>query len=392
MSRVLAFIPARCGSKSIAMKNIRPFCGQPLIYWNLEALEHCTAVDEVIVATDCDEITGIVEGFGFSKTRIYRRREENAQDHSSTESVMLEYIHQAGLPPEATFMLVQATSPLTTAAHYQAGLDQFQESGADSLLSAVRTKRFFWSEEGKSINYDYRNRPRRQDFAGLMLENGAFYISSVGNILEHGNRLSGKISVFEMPEHTALELDEPIDWEIGEQLMADYRIQAPDGPDFGSIRLFVSDVDGVLTDGSMYYTETGDELKRFHTYDGMAFKLMRAAGIKTALITSEDTQMVANRAKKLQIDHLYQGRLHGGKLHAIEDICELENISLQQVAYIGDDINCREALSAVGFAFCPANALPDIQALPRIIRLQRRGGDGAVREVYEKYIRPNLPR
>lgn len=158
----------------------------------------------------------------------------------------------------------------------------------------------------------------------------------------------------------------------------------------GRIKLFISDVDGVLTDGSMYYTESGDEMKRFHTYDGMAFKLMQEKGIKTALITSEDTQMVSNRAKKLKIDYLYQGRRHGGKLSAIEEICRLEQITLAEVVYIGDDINCREALSAVGYAFCPANALPDIKALPNVVHLEKKGGEGAVREVYERFIRPSI--
>ena len=152
------------------------------------------------------------------------------------------------------------------------------------------------------------------------------------------------------------------------------------------VKLVISDVDGVLTDGSMYYTESGDEMKRFHTYDGMAFNLMRERGIKTALITSEDTNMVSKRAKKLKIDYLYQGRRHGGKLAAIEEICRQENITLQQVIYIGDDINCREALSAVGYAFCPANALADIKALPNVIPLERKGGEGAVREMYDRFL------
>ncbi|PHN07563.1 KdsC family phosphatase [Flavilitoribacter nigricans] len=158
----------------------------------------------------------------------------------------------------------------------------------------------------------------------------------------------------------------------------------------GGVRLVISDVDGVLTDGSMYYTENGDEMKRFHTYDGMAFNLLRDKGIKTALITSEDTNMVANRARKLKIDYLYQGRRHGGKLSAIEEICRKENITLREVIYIGDDINCREALQAVGFAFCPANALPDIKALPNVIQLEKRGGEGAVREMYERFLRPQI--
>lgn len=387
MSEVIAFIPARCGSKSINMKNVRPFCGRPLIYWNLEALQQVAGVDRVVVATDCDEITEVVEGLGFSKVEVYRRDPENAQDHSSTESVMLEFIQREKLGPEDIFMLVQLTSPMTGAEHFAGGLEHFRETGADALLSAVRSKRFYWTENGESINYDYLNRPLRQNFPGQMLENGAFYISTVKAVNASGNRLSGKIAVYEMPEYTSIELDEPIDWLIGEKLMEHYRLQPAIAPDFSRVKLVVSDVDGVMTDGSMYYTENGDEIKRFHTYDGMAFKLMQAKGIKTALITSEDTAMVANRARKLKIDYLYQGRLHGGKLQAIEEICKQEGISLEEVVYIGDDINCREALSAVGFAFCPANALPEIKALPNIIQLARKGGEGAVREMYERFLR-----
>lgn len=391
MSQLIAFIPARCGSKSITMKNIRPFCGRPLIYWNLEALQHARGVDRVVVATDCQEIENTVQGFGFSKVEIYRRDPENAQDHSSTESVMLEYIRRENLADEVLFMLVQLTSPMTVAAHFDGGLAHFREQQADSLLSAVRNKRFYWTEDGESINYDYRARPRRQDFPGQMLENGAFYITTVKAIQQTQNRLSGKIAVYEMPEYTAIELDEPIDWLIGEKLMEHYRLKPTTEPDFSQVRLVVSDVDGVMTDGSMYYTENGDEIKRFHTYDGMAFNLMKAKGIKTALITSEDTAMVSNRARKLKIDYLYQGRRHGGKLSAIEDICGKEGIGLENVAYIGDDINCREALSAVGFSFCPANALPDIKSLPNIIQLHRKGGEGVVREMYERFLRQTLP-
>jgi N-acylneuraminate cytidylyltransferase len=89
----------------------------------------------------------------------------------------------------------------------------------DSLLSAVRTKRFFWNASGEPLNYDYNNRPRRQDFEGLFMENGAFYINSVENILKFKNRLSGKVGVYEMPEASGFEIDEPEDWIIVESLL-----------------------------------------------------------------------------------------------------------------------------------------------------------------------------
>ncbi len=149
------------------------------------------------------------------------------------------------------------------------------------------------------------------------------------------------------------------------------------------IKLFLTDVDGVLTDGSMYYTESGDEIKRFHTHDGMAFELLRNAGIKTGIITSENTQIVARRAAKIKADYLFQGKRDGGKLAVAQQICTERGISLSEVAYIGDDINCLDLLQAVGMAACPANAVAVIKNLPSIILLEKKGGDGAVREFVE---------
>jgi YrbI family 3-deoxy-D-manno-octulosonate 8-phosphate phosphatase len=147
-----------------------------------------------------------------------------------------------------------------------------------------------------------------------------------------------------------------------------------------SVKLFITDVDGVLTDAGMYYSQSGEEFKKFNTHDGMAFQLLREAGIKTAIITSEETEIVERRAKKLRVDYLYQGRRDGGKLQAAIEICRLEGISLNEVSYVGDDINCLELLSAVKHSACPANATKKIKAIPGITLLETKGGEGAVRE------------
>ncbi len=154
------------------------------------------------------------------------------------------------------------------------------------------------------------------------------------------------------------------------------------------IKLFLTDVDGVLTDAGMYYTESGDEFKKFNTHDGMGIRLLMQRGVKTGFITSEATRIVERRAAKLKIDYLYQGTWK--KLEAAREICAKENVTLAETAYIGDDINCIELLSNVGLAACPANALPKVKAIPGIIHLEKRGGEGAVREfaelIMEKYL------
>ena len=145
------------------------------------------------------------------------------------------------------------------------------------------------------------------------------------------------------------------------------------------IKLFLSDVDGVMTDAGMYYTASGDEFKKFNTHDGMAFNILREAGIKTGIITTENTTIVERRAAKLKIDYVYQGAGFKGKLAAAMEICVKENITLNEVAYIG-------LLKAVGIAACPANSTKKVKAIPGIIHLQKSGGEGAIREFVDDYI------
>lgn len=381
---VIAFIPARGGSKSIPLKNIRNFCGQPLIYWNLKALSLVEEVDVVYVSTDSPEIEEVIEGFNFDKVKIFRRGADSASDTASTESAVLEFLESKVFPEDAIFMLTQATSPLTSRGDFSRAIGQFKKGNYDSLLSCVRTKRFFWSESGESINYDYKKRPRRQDFAGTLMENGAIYISKVGDIVSSQNRLSGNVGVYEMPEYTAVEIDEPDDWSIAEGLMVKHGLR--DDLKEGEIKLFLTDVDGTMTDSGMYYSSRGDEFKKFNTRDGMAFELLRDQGIKTGIITTEDTKIVADRASKVKADYLVQGVSGGGKLEAAQDICKKEGIHLGQVAYIGDDVNCRDLLKSVGYAACPADAASGVKSLDGIRVMSSAGGHGAVREFAEYII------
>lgn len=380
--KTIAFIPVRGGSKSIPLKNIKPLCGKPLVCWNIEALEACPEVDEIIIATDSDKIETTVKDQNYAKTKIYRRSAQNASDTATTESVMLEYIGHANPSADTVFMLVQATSPLTQTIHFSEAIALYKTKQYDSLLTCVRNYRFFWNADGTSKNYDYRNRPRRQNFSGELMENGAFYINTVSNIVTSGNRLSGKIGIYEMPEYTATEIDEPNDWIILESLMEKH-VLSKQGKKHTPIKLFISDVDGVLTDAGMYYSENGDELKKFNTRDGMGMQLLRTQGIKTAIITSEETHIVERRAKKLNIDYLFQGKQYGSKLDAALEICKKENISIENVAYIGDDINCFDLLSAAGTKACPSDAVQKIKQIPGIKILSLKGGEGCVREFIE---------
>lgn len=221
----IVFIPVRGGSKSIPLKNIKILNGRPLVYWTAYASQNAKCIDKVVIATDSPEIKSTVLDFNFSKLEVYDRSSENASDTASTESVMLEYINNSKLKDNDLFFLVQATSPMLKSEHIDGMYEEFCKNDSDSMFSSVREKQFKWGVNinGKTglqpVNYDYRNRPRRQDFEGLIAETGACYINSVGNIKRDKCRLSGKISTYELPSYTAYEIDEPADWIIVEELM-----------------------------------------------------------------------------------------------------------------------------------------------------------------------------
>ena len=147
------------------------------------------------------------------------------------------------------------------------------------------------------------------------------------------------------------------------------------------IKLFATDVDGTMTDGCMYYAENGLELKKFCFHDGMGFQLLREAGVKTAIITSENTPIVQKRADKLKVDYLSMGTWT--KLEFVQNICKELNITLNEVAYIGDDINDIELLNAVKYKACPANAVNKVKQIENIKILNSKVGEGAVREFIE---------
>ena len=386
----VAFIPVRGGSKSIPLKNIKPISGKPLVYWTVKAACECKYIDKVYVATDSEKIRKTVEGFRtgteanlFSKTAVIDRSAESASDKASTEFAMLEFADNYEFD---NIVLIQATSPLLQASDLDRGFEAFETKGTDSVLSVVRQKRFHWenNEEGYShpTNYDVFHRPRRQEFDGYLVENGAFYISSKEKLVKSRNRVSGNIKAVEMNEDTFFEIDEPSDWVIIEALMKKNGITAP--TEIPEIKLFLTDCDGCLTDGGMYYSENGDELKKFNTKDGMGFALLRQKGIVTGIITSETVDLNRRRAEKLKLDILEMGCKD--KLTAIKHICDSRGISLDNVCYIGDDINDIEALKSVGFGCCPANAMPEVKKTVDYVATAI-GGAGVIREIVEKIIR-----
>ncbi len=148
-------------------------------------------------------------------------------------------------------------------------------------------------------------------------------------------------------------------------------------------KLIITDIDGVWTDGGMYYDQTGNEWKKFNTTDSAGILFCRHFQIPVAIITGEDTKIVERRSKKLKIDFLYQGVEN--KLLIAKDLCNQLNIELNEVAFIGDDLSDYTLLKSVGYSAAPANAPDYIKEQVQFIT-RKKGGDGAFREFVEYLI------
>ena len=147
---------------------------------------------------------------------------------------------------------------------------------------------------------------------------------------------------------------------------------------FARVKLLALDVDGVLTDGGLYYSNSGEELKKFNVKDGQGIKLVMQSGVEVAIVSANNSAATLHRAKKLEIERAFIGIEN--KLATLEKICQELNLSLAQVAYVGDDLNDLPVLQAVGCPITVADAIPENKA--NVVYVTKlKGGQGCVREI-----------
>lgn len=382
MLKAIGFLPLRKGSKGIVNKNKRKMAGRPLFSWVLtEAI--FSNLNEIVVYTDDEFITSYIsENYKWTdKLTVMERSVESAADTASTELAIIEYCEKVSYDFD-TFCLLQATSPLTTFQDINACLKK-QSEDCDSVLTVVKTHRFSWDSKGSPLNYDFNNRPRRQDFEGLLIENGAVYVTSKNALLKSKNRISGNIGLVEMPEDSYHEIDSESDWKLVEQLLIDRLIRSKKSK---AITHLILDVDGVFTDGKVTYTENGELSKSFDMRDGMGLEMIRELGIHVMVMTSENSPLVAARMKKLQIVDVFLGVKD--KYGQMRFLLQKYNIDAGNIAYLGDDINDLASMCLVGWSLAPNNAMTIIKKYADIT-LNKEGGSGAIREACDLLIKNN---
>ncbi|MBP0904531.1 cytidylyltransferase domain-containing protein [Mariniflexile gromovii] len=369
----IGFIPLRKNSKGIVNKNKRKMVGRPLFTWVLgEAV--FSDLDMVYVYTDDSEIIDFInkEYHWTSKVKAVLRSDESATDTASTEFAMLEFCDSIDYDFDV-FCLLQATSPFTKREDINACLDTLND-GYDSSLTVVNTHRFLWNSNGTAINYNPHKRPRRQDFEGLLVENGSVYVTTKQALQKHENRIGEKVAVVKMPEDTLMEIDSETDWIAVETLLIERQKRAKESK---KITHIVLDVDGVFTDGTITYTKDGEHTKSFDMRDGMGLEILRQFNIEVMIMTSENSELVAKRMEKLKINHVFLGVKD--KYSLLQHVLNEQNISLNNVAYLGDDVNDLTNICSVGWSLTPNNATDVVKQHADIV-LSKNSGAGAIRE------------
>jgi CMP-N,N'-diacetyllegionaminic acid synthase len=220
--KVLAIIPARSGSKGIPGKNIRLLVGKPLLAHTIEQACAATQVSRVVVSTDGQEIAQVAQQYG---AEVIWRPDDLSGDTASSESALIHALsvleEQEEYSPDLIVFL-QCTSPIRHPDDIDRAVQKLLDTRSDALVSVVRSHRFYWREvggQGESINYDYRQRPRRQDREPEYQENGSIYVFKPWVLKEFKNRLGGKIALYEMDAWSAIDIDDPEDFALCEWIL-----------------------------------------------------------------------------------------------------------------------------------------------------------------------------
>jgi YrbI family 3-deoxy-D-manno-octulosonate 8-phosphate phosphatase len=380
--RVIAVIPARGGSQGVPLKNLEPVGGRSLLMRAVAACRQSQLIDVVVVSSDH---AGIQEEARRGGARVVIRPPAIAGNTASSESAVLHALTEVqgdGPAPEVT-VLVQCTSPFLDPDDLDSAIARVLAGEADCAFSAVESHAFLWkyAPDGLvGINHDASFRPRRQDREVEFRETGAFYAMRTDGLRRHGRRFFGTLVAQRVNDDQAMEIDTVDDLHMARLRAAVLEEQQRiDGLPLIDVDALVTDFDGVHTDDRLYLSQDGVESVQVSREDGMGVSLVRRAGVKLLILSTEVNPVVAARAAKLQVPVMHG---QSDKAQTLKEWMADEGLNPDRVAYVGNDVNDLGCLRLVGWPIAVANAHPDVEAVARL-KLTRRGGEGAVRELCE---------
>jgi YrbI family 3-deoxy-D-manno-octulosonate 8-phosphate phosphatase len=372
--RTVAVIPARGGSKGVVDKNLRFVGDRSLLARAVTAAAGSPQVTHVLVSTDEPRIAEEAQRWG---AEVVERPADLAGDEASSESVLLHALESA---PEAEILLfVQCTSPFTRADDLDRVLAPVTTGSADVSFTVAGFHGFVWRRDGEGavgVNHDPGERLRRQDRPAELLETGAAYAMRVDGFREAGHRFFGRIEPVELDTRRSLEVDTPADLELARALapLLDGEVPLPRLP---IPRLVALDFDGVFTDNRVLVDQEGREAVWCHRGDGHGLSRLRQR-VPVVVLSTEVNPVVTARCEKLGIP--CEQDLGDHKVDALRATADRHGVTLDEVLYVGNDVNDLECLRAAGTAVAVADAVPAVRRVAHAV-LSRRGGDGALREL-----------
>lgn len=377
----VAIIPARGGSKGVPRKNVRPLAGKPLLAHVVEQACRAKSLSRVLVSTDDLEIAQIATQFG---AEVVERPAEFSGDTASSEAAVLHALDvlnlRHGEEPEITVML-QCTSPLTTAEDIDGTVGALLSADADTALAVTPFYHFLWRQaadgNAEGINHDKSFRLRRQDMEPQYLETGAVYAMRTSGFRTARHRFFGRTALYVMPPERVQEIDDPLDFAKAEVMIRarDRNALAARLPN--RLAAIVLDFDGVFTDNRVLVTEIGEEAVLCDRSDGLGLEMLVRHGVQLLVLSKESNPVVSARCRKLNVECIQSLEDKKSTLFAL---AMARGYNLKEVIYVGNDQNDVACMMAVGCSVCPSDAHPSAQAAAAII-LTNSGGRGAIREL-----------
>ncbi|MBI3173071.1 MAG: acylneuraminate cytidylyltransferase [Chloroflexi bacterium] len=397
MTEILALIPARGGSKGIPRKNIRSFAGWPLIAWSIAAAQQSKYVTRIIVSTDDEEIAAVARACGAETP--FLRPAEFAQDKSTDLPVFEHALNwlaeHEDYHPEVVVQL-RPTSPVRPRGliddAIQILLDHPDADCVRGVVPSGQNPFKMWrfddpkqpmkpllSVEGITEPY---NAPR-QILPPTYWQTGHIDAIRVSTILERHTLTGDVIYPLVIDSKYTVDIDTLPDWAKYEALVYSGLEMVSPGkarrPMPASVKMVVTDFDGVITDGRVWVSEDGRETVAASRSDSMRTRQMRAAGIEVMILSSEVNPVVSARAKKMGIE-----AIHGMDLHAkgevLKKVLAEKNLDASEVVYLGNDFNDLPCFEVAGWAVAVADAYPEVLRAADYV-LKTNGGFGALREL-----------
>lgn len=376
-----AVVHARGGSRGIPMKNIKPLAGVPLIAWVLRAAVDSGEFDSVWVSTDHEDIASESRKWG---AKVHMRSPEVSKDTSTSLETMQEFLRHR---PEVTMTgLIQCTSPVLTPDNLRQPCSMMRSKNYDSVFSVIRTHAFRWKEVSaeestKPLNLDIENRPRRQDWPGELIESGSFYFST-RELVMTGLLQGGRMSYYEMPIASSMDIDYPHDWKPAEQRVLKYGYKGKDGDVV--IKAVIINLDDILFDSQVLMGPTGEFQFSFNRADMEALKQLASMKLELLLLSKggfPSLEKFAN-AKNITVKIVESGVVEESTLRSWAGSC---NFDINSICYIGFNDTELPAMSRCGFSATSGDSSAEVKSLVNFVS-KAYSGRKALKDILENFI------